>query len=102
MGQGILNLSESIGIGPQYLVLYLKSIMYILFCVVFFFLALRKRFGIIELILFLAPWSIAFDLNDTFGSGRKELLLITAFTIYAFIYTYKVNYLNNFYRQWNF
>lgn len=102
LGEFFLRASSALEINPQNLVLALKIIFYLMFCISLFLLALKKGFGVLELVLFLAPWSIIFDLNDPNGSGRKELLLISLFTLYILLYTLSKDDSEQFYKNWNF
>jgi hypothetical protein len=102
LGEIFLKLGSVVNKQPQDLVVMLKFFLYAIFCVSFFLLVLKKGFGVVELILFLAPWSIIFNLNDVAGSGRKDILLISIFTFYTYLYSLKEYGETRIYKRWNF
>lgn len=48
-------------------------------------LVLFKRSGLIEAVLFLAPWGLMFHLNDPQAPGRKEVALLALFSTFALL-----------------
>jgi len=101
LGEIALWLGSYLKASPQTLILYLKYFLYALFCCAFLLLAIKKRFGLVEIILFLSPWSIIFGLNDPSGSGRKEILLISAFTVFVYL-KLLIEDKNIFFKRWDF
>jgi hypothetical protein len=102
LGEIILRLSTHFLMPPQQLVIALKIFFYAVFCVSIFLLAVKNGFGLIELILFFSPWSIIFDLNDPLGSGRKELLLLSVFAVYALAIRFDTSNNTQLRKKWSF
>lgn len=63
-------------------VLGVKVALYLVFVGFLALLVLRSRVGLLELVLWASPGLLAFDLYDSAGSGRKEIVLFCAFAAY--------------------
>lgn len=85
IGEMIARLSVIFDASILSLALSLKYAIYLTWILFFFLLAQRKRIGLLEITLILAPWAFLFDLHDPQGSGRKELLLVCTFTIFVYL-----------------
>lgn len=71
---------------------YFKCFCYFNILLLTFYLCLKNRIGIIEIILLFSPWSFIFDLNYVNGSGRKEIILLLIFIIFILLYEVKNSY----------
>jgi hypothetical protein len=80
------------------IILWLKFSTYLLWLIAFYFIALRRKIGIIELVLIASPWAFLFDLHDPQGSGRKEILLFATYALYLVLLSSKEAFSNHFYK----
>jgi len=101
-GEFAIGLNQYLEINPVKAVLATKYLLYATLCGSFFLICALKKIGPIELVLILAPWGFMFDLNDPMGSGRKELLLFTTFSIFALLQLIAKPTTNTFYKRWDF
>ena len=62
-----------------------KKLIYASIFTCFVIIAYRRSIGIIELILFMAPWGVMLNLNSPEAVGRKEITLFFAFCLYIVI-----------------
>jgi len=85
IGSLIIWWTENFNQQPLTILLGIKKSLYLIWLISFYVLALRKKIGLFELILSLSPWAFLFDLHDPQGSGRKELILFSVFTIYLLL-----------------
>ncbi len=85
IGQVALIAHRTWAVDPVSFVIASKSAVCGLFCVLLLALASIKRIGLVELILFLSPWSLMFDLMWSGGMGRKELFFFAAFALYCVV-----------------
>lgn len=85
LGEAAIQLSSIFNISILNLVLLFKFSTYLIWITFFFLIALRKRIGLFEITLVLAPWAFLFDLHDPLSSGRKELVLFCVFTVFIYI-----------------
>ncbi len=85
-------------------IFFIKLFLYAIYCVAFLCLCIRKKIGLFEIMLILSAWAFFFDLNYPTASGRKELILFSAFTLYALIKTFsrKQESASVFFKQWDF
>lgn len=85
LGEVATTLSSKFNASILNLVLLIKFSAYLVWTAFFFLIALKKRIGLFEMTLILAPWAFLFDLHDPLSSGRKELLLFCVFTVFIYL-----------------
>lgn len=91
IGQLILYLHKTFNLNPISIILKLREILYQIIFVGFFCIALKKRFGFVELILSASPWFFMFVINDELATGRKDILFLACLTIFVVfnLFTYR-------------
>ena len=89
LGEAVARLSSIFDTSILNLVLLLKYFLYLVWTFFFFLIGLRKKVGLFEITLILAPWAFLFDLHDPLSSGRKELLLFCVFTVFIYLLVIK-------------
>jgi len=91
LGEVAATLSSKFNASILNLVLLIKFSAYLVWTAFFFLIALKKRIGLFEMTLILAPWAFLFDLHDPLSSGRKELLLFCVFTVFIYLLIIRTN-----------
>jgi len=71
------------GVDPVSFVVVCKAVCYAAICVALLILAARRTTGLIEIAILLSPALLPFEINDPLGSGRKEIVLLALFAVYA-------------------
>ncbi len=78
-------IDQSFHIDPVWLLVKVRTGLYLTLCISVFTIAFLKKIKLVELILLLSPWALMFELNDPMTVIRKDNLLIVAFLIYSLL-----------------
>jgi hypothetical protein len=84
-GQILLIINHQYMLDPIWLIVKVRTAIYLLICVSFFILAVIKRIKPLEVLLVLSPWAFMFELLDPMTVGRKDNLLILVFLVFALL-----------------
>lgn len=102
VGALIDKFSGTLNIAPWNLVLEIKLVLYISWLLAFYSLAFKKSIGVLEFILIFSPWAFLFDLHDPQGSGRKELVLLSTFSVYLYFIIFYPPIKKSLFHNWAF
>ena len=82
-GSPILALTAWLDVPPQRVVLWIQAGLYTVFSLLLLWLARNKRLNIWFLAFLMSPAGLLFPLYDPGVAGRKDLLFLVAFALYA-------------------
>lgn len=82
-GSLILTLTAWLDVPPQRIVLWIQAGLYTVFSLLLLVLARNKRLNIWFLAFLLSPAGLLFPIYDSGVAGRKDLLFLVAFALYA-------------------
>lgn len=75
-------------------IFYFKCLIYLSFFFLFIFF-LKKKISLSSFAIIIAPWGLFFELNDIYGAGRKEILLMFVFITFLLFNRYS-NYKDHY------
>jgi hypothetical protein len=83
LGRPILDAAAALGTGPESIVLGIQAALYALLFALLFVLIIRRRPTVWFLAFLFSPAALLFPLYDEAVIGRKDVLFLVAFALYA-------------------
>lgn len=83
LGSPILALTALVDVAPERIVLWTQTALYTLLFLLLLFIVRRKRLNIWFLVFLFSPAGLLFPLYDTGVIGRKDVLFMVVFALYA-------------------
>lgn len=82
LGEAARSVQAAFGLGSISFIIGVKVLAYSAYLGGLFLLIRKKGIGLLEAFLLFSPWFLLFDLYDSGGSGRKEILLLAAYVLF--------------------